>query len=693
MSETFEKVLVKDDRIGCLTPQLKYQVFKGGQNITGMPFKAISQTTSAHVFNVPVPSLETVISREVLWSSIVTLRIRGSNLTNPALPKDPNGFLVNYGVTDALAPFPLHSLVATMTATINNNTVAMNVADVLAPLLRLLDPEEMAYYDDSTPTTLDYLGNYRDGIDAMNFSINTIGAAANPPNPQQFDTLRPVVYVPGDQVRVPPAPANVGDVPVFWGTGPQVYQSYPNNVLSYDMNRTAGTGKKHRPRGSFRLLNIWAPNGAGGRRLPLQGDNEVFVRFQVVEPLLLSPFIFGSGHGKQGFYGIQTMNFQMNLLSNANRAWRSVQLSNTVNGNNTWIKTADIDSFEDSTLYFQFLTPHASEMLQSRNVVPFFELPVYRTVNFPPIAGRGNGQALNGTGGFVEGGFQTLSSANIQLAGIPDKLIIFVRRNLGLLNCTDTDRFLTIEGIRINFNNQSGLLSSMSQLQLYKNAVLSGLVNMSWDEFSGLTVSVSGNNNSPFSEPFGPFSGVGARPGNGVNVGAPGFKYVATTGSVLVLNFGEVIQLTDEYYAPGSLGTFNLQITLDVRNNHQDDWDQNSYEMVIIPMNSGTFVNERGTSSTFTTLLTRQEVLDSLQQPAYSNHQIHRMIGGGFLDNLKSSLGWVRSKANEILPHVKTALGAVGNAVPGAQVGANVLGALGYGVSGGRRRIADRVAG
>ena len=147
----------------------------------------------------------------------------------------------------------------------------------------------------------------------------------------------------------------------------------------------------------------------------------------------------------------------------------------------------------------------------------------------------------------------------------------------------------------------------------------------------------------------------------------PGFKYISTTGSVLVLNFGEVIQLTDAYYAPGSLGSFNLQITLDVRNNHQDDWVANSYEMVIIPLNSGTFVNERGTSSTFSSLLTRQEVLDSLQQQAYSNHQIKRMIGGGFLDNLRSSLGWVRSKANSILPHVKNALGAVGNAVPLAQ--------------------------
>ena len=32
--ETFEKVLVKDDKIGCITQKVKFQVLKGGQNIT-----------------------------------------------------------------------------------------------------------------------------------------------------------------------------------------------------------------------------------------------------------------------------------------------------------------------------------------------------------------------------------------------------------------------------------------------------------------------------------------------------------------------------------------------------------------------------------------------------------------------------------------------------------------------------------
>jgi len=109
MSDTFEKILVKDDRLGAITPKVKFQVFKGGQNITCQPYKAISQTTANHVYNVTVPSLETIVSREVLWKSIVTLKISNPDKAN-------SEFAINYGVTDALAPFPLHSLVNVMTS-------------------------------------------------------------------------------------------------------------------------------------------------------------------------------------------------------------------------------------------------------------------------------------------------------------------------------------------------------------------------------------------------------------------------------------------------------------------------------------------------------------------------------------------------------------------------------------------------
>ena len=157
-----------------------------------------------------------------------------------------------------------------------------------------------------------------------------------------------------------------------------------------------------------------------------------------------------------------------------------------------------------------------------------------------------------------------------------------------------------------------------------------------------------------------------------------------TTGSILVLNFDEAIQLTEELYAPGSLGSFNLQLQVTVENNQNVTWLVSDYELVIMAMNSGAFVNERGTSSTFLGLLTKQDVLDALQQQPYSSNEVRRMVGGGFLDNIRSGLGWIQSK----LPAVRGVLEHVRHQY--AQTGANVLKALGYGK--GQRPIDNRLA-
>ena len=164
----------------------------------------------------------------------------------------------------------------------------------------------------------------------------------------------------------------------------------------------------------------------------------------------------------------------------------------------------------------------------------------------------------------------------------------------------------------------------------------------------------------------------------------PGFKYVPTTGTILVLDFATVIQLTEEYYAPGSLGQFNLQISVDVVNNQAVQWTKDQYELLIMTMNTGVFVNEKGTSSTFTGLLTKQDVLDASLQPPYTHSEIDRFVGGSFLSGLKSAMGWVSSK----LPFVKNVLNNIPNEY--AKTGANVLGALGYG-KGGPGKLADRL--
>ena len=52
-------------------------------------------------------------------------------------------------------------------------------------------------------------------------------------------------------------------------------------------------------------------------------------------------------------------------------------------------------------------------------------------------------------------------------------------------------------------------------------------------------------------------------------------------------------------------------------------------------MNCGVFVSEKGTTSTFTALLSKRDVLDVQGQQAYGQGEFTRMVGDGFLDNLE----------------------------------------------------------
>ena len=70
----------------------------------------------------------------------------------------------------------------------------------------------------------------------------------------------------------------------------------------------------------------------------------------------------------------------------ANRAWRSAADVDLLDVR----KTATVVSYEDSQLIFQFIRPHASDMLDPRNVVPYYEIPVYKTTGFQYFPGRTN---------------------------------------------------------------------------------------------------------------------------------------------------------------------------------------------------------------------------------------------------------------------------------------------------------------
>ncbi|MFM7986532.1 MAG: phage major capsid domain-containing protein [Candidatus Fonsibacter sp.] len=97
---------------------------------------------------------------------------------------------------------------------------------------------------------------------------------------------------------------------------------FANNLLAYDMNRSAGTAYYHKPRGSWLIKEFYAiKKNTGNNIVPRITDTDVYVKFEVTEPLLLSPFIFGSGYEKQGFYGIQSVTLHFTCVFCINHPW------------------------------------------------------------------------------------------------------------------------------------------------------------------------------------------------------------------------------------------------------------------------------------------------------------------------------------------------------------------------------------
>ena len=145
-----------------------FGVLNGAQNITSQLLRSISATLNAMVFNIVLPSLETVMDRHLMLTTQMTLEI--NYIDSDGGTAKPAGIpLVSYGTTDALANFPLNRLISTIQCSINNNTISLQQSDVIDALLRLYDPEHLAMWDSKTPTCGDYLADYGDGVEALRF--------------------------------------------------------------------------------------------------------------------------------------------------------------------------------------------------------------------------------------------------------------------------------------------------------------------------------------------------------------------------------------------------------------------------------------------------------------------------------------------------------------------------------------------
>ena len=603
-NDNFSTVLIQDPRL-LVNDKVKYAVIKGSAQNTQVSYKALSSSNSQIVFNVPTPSESIIIDRNIMIGATIKLNF---NITESATNIIPNGAVVfSYGNTDSAQVFPLQSLMSVITATINNTSVNINLQDVLAQMLLINDPEELHAYNGGTNTLSDDTWlNYSDAINASsnplggfidtNYNMNIIGRGCLP------------------ATIIPLSGSNFMHT-FFDATGAAVSD---NSFIK----ETASTN------------NIW----------------NFSVIFRVLEPLLLSPFLFGDcQYNSQGIYGIQNLNFQFNV-ANTNRVWSSAT---------TYINSITLDSqnpFTNCNMMINYLTPQPSQLLKSRNVVPYYSMPRYlstagsNSAMLPTTISPGASYNYTTVTG-VNLNTVTIISPNIQLNQIPDKLIIVVRVPMTQQNWKNSSSFACIYNINLSFNNAAGLCSTFSQYDLYRMSRENGST-QTWSQFCGF-----GNANNAKT------NGSSAASGDG-DIG--GFTPVATTGSLLILQFGKDIQLND-YYASGSLGNFNLMFTLSCYNQYIDYGNTGegaiaNPELCLITLNSGVFVNDRGTSQIYEGLLTKEDVLKTSAYMPYTRHDVNRLVGGNINDAIKSAYP-------HMLRHKYERGGDMGMAVSGGDMG------------------------
>ena len=601
----FTTCLVKDSRIAGISDQLTYSVQSGASSNTYQVFNAVSKSNSQLAFNVQVPSENIIVNREVLLRAVLdfTMTITVPSVGAPA---------VNFCGADALSPFPLNQLFTTASAQINNTNVSSNITDLLPIILQLADQREFSTYNDMCPNLIDtFYAKFADTLVSQVGLVSTDGDTADLAATPPVLGLSPIV-----QTKV---------------AGSGLYTLPANNSPLAGYNNQS-LDSAYRPRGAFpiKIVSIrrTLSGGTGGTSnvaTSVTSANNVFyvaLQAEVVEPIIgLSPFTYGNNQfNKAGLVGINSMNFVFNVDSTLSRLMCSGNgYTKTLTAghlSSTGVATETTALFNVAQLLINFLSSQPTDLIPARNVVPYVDLPRFITQAANSIAAPTAATQDYGAVSVKE----IFTSQGIQLNQLPDYFIIAVRpknstgsvfNNVSGRSQDYAPHFLPITRISVNLNNTSGLLSSATPQDLYRIS-RNNHSKQTWDAFCGkgrVYATTTGASTAPMRQNY------------------LGFKDIATTGSVLVLNPAYDLSIPD-YLSSGSLGAYNFQFEVTCEN-------YNDYavtpEIVVICANSGVFSTIAGSSNIYTGILTKSMVLDAKKESAESPiqaTQFARMVGG-----------------------------------------------------------------
>lgn len=381
---------------------------------------------------------------------------------------------------------------------------------------------------------------------------------------------------------------NANDMGTFLSMSPSMpdsYQDYADWTLyGSAANPMALWGESqpnggYEPRGGFKMVNV-----AGNQW-----------RCIITEPLMVPPLTEKSD--RVGLYGL-TQQILVTITNNdLSYMWSHASTGNAIG-------TPVVTFYQAPEMLITNLSPRDTQIKNRTMNYNYSEYTPYTT----------------SVGSIAAGASTTVTSSNIQLASIPELIYVYARRRFQDRTYLTTDTAAVISNVNLLFGNEPGILSSMSQQDIYLMSLRNGY-HGGWQGFTQ-------------------FSG----------------SYVAIRPSI------DIPLSTLE--CPGLSGSYNLQVTCTFTN---PSAAAVNYDLYVVVQTEGIFTVKQQQSFTQIGVLTKENVLKAMsdKKNAYHWHQVQNLAGGSyksfFSDLWSGAKPLLGSVANAVLPRVASSLlGKVG---------------------------------
>jgi len=481
-------------------------------------------------FQIQAPSKAVYLDRKVDWSMTVnaTLTVDISQL--PASVNGDRVVVLTPGRDFSLCSYPLHALTNTMSATICDTAVSTSLSQNRELMDRLTDSAVDREWSTS-PVALDvYSSNDEAYGSLMNpiagwDSTTTFGTIGNGAWPIRFCNST--------------------------GAQGQDYIDPAGNHISFNAQG---------------LPTVYLRSVTAGQQNPAPGTITLYVQFTSSEPLQMSPFIWRDVMERRtGLSQLQNLYVSMTMLTarQAKLFRCTSENQRIVTGYSLW-NVNGLPFQPDASLYCQWLSPPMTAELpyQPVNTVDYQQIYNY---NFPANVTQTN---------------NLVSTQTLSLNTVPDWIVISCGPDMKYrssdASLTQGTWWFPITSVNISWSNVTGLLSNLTQQQLFQISKCNGL-KMPYTQWTGKAQTSSSSGDA--------------------------YESAWLTGGPLLLRPGVDITLPPGV-TPGQTNaqwTMRVSITLDTTGIPDYIWATGlTSETVVLAINSGFFTTSSGTSRVIT---------------------------------------------------------------------------------------------